>query len=406
LSLAKRILIAGLSTRAAAESAAQAGFAVTAIDAFADLDQHASVASLRPPRSFSARAAARASRSVECDAVAYLSNFENHPGAVRTLAAGRQLWGNAPDVLERVRNPLRLTRALAARGLAAPTVVIVDDNRAVADSNDGVQAVDTANLSLPDTESGEWLAKPLASGGGHRVQRWHRGMDLPRGSYLQELVEGTPGSAVFVAAGGRAVLLGVTRQLIGQEAFGATGYRYCGNILAPPDDAHAAGNDAPVAAAAALVGAVAEEFGLAGVNGLDFMVRGEWPYAIEVNPRWSASMELIERAYGLSVFGMHAAACAAGDLPAFDLAAARRRRDAVGKAVVFARWEVEVGDTRAWLGDLSVRDVPRPGQRIALGRPVCTVFAAGRDEAACHAALVERAERIYAALALWERGAA
>src|SRR5438034_876474 len=45
----KRVLIAGVSTRAAAESAAQAGFVVTAIDAFGDLDQHASVRSVPLP---------------------------------------------------------------------------------------------------------------------------------------------------------------------------------------------------------------------------------------------------------------------------------------------------------------------------------------------------------------------
>ena len=28
---------------------------------------------------------------------------------------------------------------------------------------------------------------------------------------------------------------------------------------------------------------------------------------IEINPRWSASMELVERAHGVSVFGVHAA---------------------------------------------------------------------------------------------------
>src|SRR5947199_4731047 len=97
---ATRVLVAGVSTRAAAESAARAGFVVTAIDAFGDLDQHASVRSLSLQRDFgmpfSAQAAARAARTIECDAVAYLSSFENHPKAVSMLAAGRALWGNEP----------------------------------------------------------------------------------------------------------------------------------------------------------------------------------------------------------------------------------------------------------------------------------------------------------------------
>ena len=52
------VLVAGLSTRAAAESAGRAGFRVTAIDAFGDLDQHPTVAALKLERKFSAHAAA------------------------------------------------------------------------------------------------------------------------------------------------------------------------------------------------------------------------------------------------------------------------------------------------------------------------------------------------------------
>ena len=90
-----RLLIAGVSTRAAAESAARAGFAVTAIDAFADLDQHPSVRTLPLPRSFTARAAARAGQNVECDAVAYLSNFENHPSRQHACRRARAVGQRA-----------------------------------------------------------------------------------------------------------------------------------------------------------------------------------------------------------------------------------------------------------------------------------------------------------------------
>ena len=197
---------------------------------------------------------------------------------------------------------------------------------------------------MPDAESGcgHWLVKPLASGGGHRVRPWRRGARLPRGYYRQEFVDGTPGSVVFVAAGGRAVPLGVSRQLVGEHAFGAAGYRYCGSILAAAGDAQFARDEALVDAACALARAVAEEFGVVGVNGIDFVARDGVPYAIEVNPRWSASMELVERAYGLSIFGAHAAACAAGVLPEFDLTqvrrAARRRRQGGGLRAAATSW--------------------------------------------------------------------
>jgi predicted ATP-grasp superfamily ATP-dependent carboligase len=72
---------------------------------------------------------------------------------------------------------------------------------------------------------------------------------------------------------------------------------------------------------------------------------------------------------------------------------------AVGKAVVYARRTVTLGDTRRWLDDGTVADVPLPGERIEAGRPICTVFASGRNGAECEAALLARAGRLYAQLA-------
>ena len=110
------VLIAGVSTRAAAESAAPRRLRVTAIDAFGDLDQHPSVAALTLAKVHGARRR-QAAQGIECDAVVYLSSFENHPKAVATLAQGRALWGNPPAVLRRVRDPLALAQALSATWL-------------------------------------------------------------------------------------------------------------------------------------------------------------------------------------------------------------------------------------------------------------------------------------------------
>lgn len=397
-----RVLIAGISTRAAAESAARAGFAVTAIDAFGDLDQAQSVQSISLPRDvgvpFTARAAARAGQRIDCDAVAYLSSFENHPSAVAALATRRALWGNPPDVLRRVRSPALLSHVLHGRGIPALVVRRHDPNP----SNDVIHA-NVSNDSNEPNDPNAWLLKPIRSGGGHLIRRW-RGGRLPRGCYLQQFVEGTPGSVVFVASRGRVVPLGVSRQLIGERSFGVEGFRYCGSILAEASDPQFAQSGSLVAASCTLARVVGSEFSMVGVSGIDFVACDGVPYATEVNPRWSSSLELVERALGLSVFGIHAAACASGALPDFDVMRRQRGFGAVGKAVVFARHDVTVPDTRAWLADTSVRDVPHPGERVRGGYPVCTIFAEGRDASECHAALVARAEAVYRELSAHRRG--
>jgi predicted ATP-grasp superfamily ATP-dependent carboligase len=374
--LPTHVLIAGVSTRAAADSAARAGFRVTAIDAFGDRDQHPAVTVVPLVGHFTAAAAARAAAHLECDAVIYLANFENHPRAIAALATGRTLWGNSPDAIRRVRNPVLVSDRLRSRGIPTPHVRLKTDGGA--------------------GEADRWLLKPLKSGGGHRIQWWQSDAALPQGFYLQEFIEGQSGSVVFVGSGNRAVPLGVSRQLVGEPVFGASGFQYCGSIVAPPDGAE----DAALAdKAGELARLVAGEFGLVGLNGIDFVTRNGLPHAVEVNPRWSASMETFEQAYGISLFAVHADACARGALPPFDLGAARQSTGhAVGKAVLYARSDVTTPDTSEWLDRSWIRDVPQSHMRIPGGRPVCTIITTAADEQACYQALVEKAERVYAEL--------
>ena len=75
-----------------------------------------------------------------------------------------------------------------------------------------------------------WLLKPRRSGGGHGTRAW-RGGAVSRQAYLQQRIRGVPGSVIFLADGRRVYPLGITRQLVGERAFGATGFRYCGSLL-------------------------------------------------------------------------------------------------------------------------------------------------------------------------------
>lgn len=364
-------MIVGVSTRAFAESAVRAGYRCRTVDAFGDLDQKAmveNVALVRDKgREYHAAAAVALARDLP-GVAAYVANLENHPTAVRRLATGRRLLGNEPAVLAYVRDPFALAAALCARGIRVP-------------------------LTLSAAEAGRadpghaWLRKPVRGGGGSGVGAWRPGLPLRPGTIVQERLEGTPGSIAFAADGRRAVVLGISRQLIGDAAFGASGYRYAGSIFPfASDDADAR---SVAEQAAAIAEAVTAAFGLRGVNGVDFVARDGALHVLEVNPRYTASMELIERASGLSIFEAHVAALG-GELPAPRAPAP----GAHGKAIVFARRDVVVGDTRRWLARDDVRDVPFPGERIRRGRPVCTVFARAADAHACYAGLVAAARGV------------
>jgi predicted ATP-grasp superfamily ATP-dependent carboligase len=210
---------------------------------------------------------------------------------------------------------------------------------------------------------------------------------------------GAAGSIVFSADGSDVVVLGLTRQLVGLRAFGATGFRYCGSLLASTGAALFRREPELLRRATELARATTATFGLRGLNGIDFIAVDGVPFPIEVNPRYSASMELVERAADISLFTLHRDGCAGhlGNPP-------RPRHDVVGKAVVFARHEVVVEDPLRWGVELA--DVPCPGERIAAGRPICTVFGWGRDGGACTTALFAAAERVYRGVGRRARGAA
>ena len=260
------------------------------------------------------------------------------------------------------------------------------------------------------------MIKPRRSGGGRGVRDWRPGLHVGANCYLQSRIDGIAGSIVFVADERHAVALGLSRQLIGDPAFGASGFQYCGSILGAAEslfpcaqiEATAGSVESRdlFATARRLADTVTAEYGLIGVNGIDFIAGAGVPWPIEINPRWCSSMELVERAYGVSVFGVHAQACAHRILPAFDLAAIARRSCSVGKAIVFSRHRLRARDTHAWLTQTDVRDVPNPGEEIRAGQPICTVFAEAETPDACHAALVARAHDVYRFVGEWHTEAA
>ena len=343
------MLIAGVATRALAVSAARAGYRVTAIDAFgdADLREGAEVLPVRPDGAarYTPAAAAAAARAVAADAVAYTSNFENYPDAVSALARGRRLLGNPPAVLARVRNPIILMRVLRRRGFAVPAT------RA------------SAPPAAPEPE--RWLLKPRRSGGGHGTTPWRRGRPVSRGPTCKSGSAASTGSIVFAADGRRAVALGVSRQLVGDAASARMAF---GTVAAcsRPSGRRCSRARRSCWSATALADAVTEAFGLRGLNGLDFVARDGVPHPIEVNPRYSASMELVERATASSLFAIHGGACE-GRLP--EPARLPRARARQGDRLRPARRRV--GDPVAWLVP-AIADVPHAGERIGRGQPICT----------------------------------
>ncbi len=362
-----RTLLFGLNTRALAESAVRHGKLVCTLDYFGDMDQKSLVENHSLLRDhglpFSAENLLCASDELKFDNVVYTSNLENHPNVVAALAKRADVLGNSAEVLTKIRDWSFLRAFCRLQSIPHPATLLPGEER-------------LASSQI------NWLSKPAYGGGGSGIRPWSGG-PLKRSHFLQACVEGLPASAAFVADGKKAVVIGLTRQLIGNDELGGKGYGWCGNILPLPldDDQHRS----LLESVGKMVNPLTRHFGLKGVCGIDFVLSEGaderlHPYLVEVNPRYTASMELMEWAYGLNIYSLHVEAIH-GNLPQFSLAE-HLNGPCFGKGIVFAHQSVHIRQTdRSW--NRGWKDIPFPGDTIKPGHPVCTVLAKGRTHDAC-----------------------
>jgi predicted ATP-grasp superfamily ATP-dependent carboligase len=411
------LLIIGASARAAAFSALRAGLRPWCVDLFADADLHARC----PVQAIAAedypRGLIRYFRDAPPGPWMYTGALENHPRLIEQLSRERLLWGNSAEVLRRVRSPLEWERVLRASGLPCPKMLT------------------RAGKLSPKKP---WLLKPLAGAGGLGIDFWKQGENSKRRrAYYQQFVEGTSCSAVFrapyaattrpdslysrptrnsalrfspspPASGGEGwgeggsgaarypqpphprplspeagergescvLLRGVTEQLIGESWLNAQPFRWCGNI-----------GPIPISALLqwrlqALGEALVQEFGLQGLFGVDFILRDEQPWPVEINPRYTGAVEVLEYASGQTFLGQPSPARGCGN-----------RSPMVGKAILFAERGLRFPADGPWtevLGSLSpieqlpaFADIPAAGTNIEAGQPVLTMFAQGNTVDGC-----------------------
>jgi predicted ATP-grasp superfamily ATP-dependent carboligase len=380
--LGEPILLVSVSARMLAELGVRAGHDVVALDHFGDLDLQRLCTSVSVLRDLGGRggmaALVDAAEGIPAPSLIYGAGLENQPRLVARLASGRRLLGCPGETLERVRDPAALGASLRAAGLAYPLTF---------DFRDAPRRAE---------RSRRWLRKPVRGGGGLGVREW-RGGALDGDVVVQERISGLACSATAVADGRSAAVLGVSEQLIGHRELGARGYAWCGNLV--PARLEEEQRRALAGAARTICAHLARAFGLRGLFGVDLVWDGECAWVVEVNPRPTGSLECVAAAHEVGVFAAHLDGCA-GRLPAIAPAQAPRR--AAGKAILFATRDVRVGDTCGW-PERGIRDVPHPHERIAAGRPICTLVSVQRSPEAVLADLEARAAALRAELG--ERGA-
>ena len=353
----ERLLIVGASARAAAESAVRAGFIPLAVDQFGDEDLRR-IADLRTCDHFPEQIPARAAELPPAGVV-LTGAMENHPTIIKKLTNDRRLYGCPLKVLAAVRNPLGVQSALDRADL--PTVA-------------------TSRCMPTITPGVRWLKKPLrgSSGAGiclHTDSNSESGEDS---FYYQKLLYGPSQSGFFLASPKTTTLLGVTEQWIGTPWLNARPFGYAGSLGPLRLDPGARNIWERIGTA------LSQSCGLIGFFGVDAIIQNGVICAVEVNPRFTASAEILDIAGNGQIMRHHVAACQGENV---EILACPPSGALHAKSIYFASQDIRIPldlEILSWStsGDnvtIRLADIPAPGKWIRKGQPVATLLATGMN---------------------------
>jgi predicted ATP-grasp superfamily ATP-dependent carboligase len=279
------LLLVGGSVRAAADDAAHAGYPIVAIDRFGDADLRRTCADWRPlgqPEDWVDAATTFPGPIVPTGGFAW-------PQKTLEPALARRVLFPSPHAILELTDPDRLRSLAASAQIRFPKTIPLQDFN--------------PHKTTPSGSAGDWLIKARLGTGGAGVHPLRTAPTaapddrIPTDLCLQRRIFGRPIGAQFFTRrpGGRcvtrllAIFAGLTHRRHPQLPF-----LYGGS--AGPCDATWPERDAARARLARLGQLAAEAFGLCGLFNIDLIRDPQGNlWLLEINPRFSASMELYRR---------------------------------------------------------------------------------------------------------------
>lgn len=359
------LLIASVSGRALAEAARRAGFVPLVADFFADADtQEAAHACRKLPgiksgfrwqTLYPALHALAGFAPTPIVGLVYGSGFEDRTELLRLIAKRWPLLGTDAATVARLKAPEHFFENLDRLGIAHPPTA-----------------------SEPPARGGTWLAKKRGGAGGSHIVPGRLARNATN-LYYQERVFGRAVSALFVANGSGARVLGFSEQWTAPLA--SSPWRYGGAVC--PANVSAPLARRMMAAVVKLAGAYA----IKGIASADFLVREGEPLLLEINPRPGATLDIFDRG-ATPLLRLHLEAVREGRLPSRALTF----QDAMASAIVYAErgGPAPAGtDWPAW-----VADRPKPSEWIDKNRPICTVSARAGTAAGARRLVEARRRRV------------
>ena len=304
------VLAIGVDVVRLAVSAKKAGYEVFAADYFGDQDlervclKGLSIVEQRPGATcgrmgtdFEAEPLLHFAKELadknQIDGVLLSSGLDDSHSVLCELNDLIPMLGNQPDVIKRVRNKTDFFRELRRLGIHHPETVIVESfEEAKKEGKD---------IGYPV------LVKPSRGFAGVGIRKAgdlnelkHAFKDasvIDEKVVVQEYISGIHASMSLISSTKETMILTLNAQLQGLVGVGQREpFGYCGNVVPLVT------TRIVVEKCKTISERITSHFGLVGSNGVDLVVSNEGePYVVEVNPRFQATLECVERVLRLNV---------------------------------------------------------------------------------------------------------
>jgi len=345
------ILIFAQSARFIAELATLAGYTVWVADCFCDTDtvavaqRHFTIPSLGSLKDADFLSALdELSQGEPCHLVIGTGIEKLYP-LIDLLPVNIMYLGNAVQTLSQLRQATSFFKLLDSLDLPYPAV----------------------QFEQPVWNDSAWLYKDLSGYGGQAIQTALTASQTTHG-YYQAFISGQSASALFLADGQQARVLGFNQQINLVDQFRLA------EIRTPLELSTQLEQQLQQA-----INAITKVSNLRGLCSLDFILTENACYILEVNPRFSASAEISE--HRALLFQWHLNAIN-GELPSSTSGFAYSARLL---AFYYAEYNSVVEEQPIW--PESCHDLPVAGSYIEKGCPVCTIIIEAETHADCQQAL-------------------
>jgi methenyltetrahydromethanopterin cyclohydrolase len=338
----KQLLIIAQSAQMLAQAAHNVGLKATVIDCFADFDTQALALNYYQVKSLALKDIQALIKSIknQFSFCIYGSGFEAYPESLSFLETQFKLIGNSSTVFKSLQNKPLFFQRLQKLNITFPAVFFTLDNK------------------IHRHKTVSYLIKPFNSLGGSNIKSMNKNNcnTLHSDHYYQEYIPGKSMSALFVANGKQAIIIGFNLQWSIAKSFLFSGIINHAQL--------------PILHQKRLyswISKLTTSYKLHGLCSLDFIFYKNKCYVLEINPRSPASMQL----YAKDLLKNHYFSCL-GQLEKITIPPYKTY---TAYQIIYAVTKIKIPSKMKWPEYCC--SLPQKNTIIHKGQPICSMILNG-----------------------------